>query len=244
MAERRRALVTGGSRGIGAAAVKALAARGLDVIFTYQHAEAEAETLAKELHAFPGRVEPRQYDLLTGDAESLVNFAVERMGGLDSVILNAGWWSGGRLVDLEPDQWWNIVETNLRSCHRLSRASIPVLTSSPAGSLTLLSSAVGLIGFPGDTAYGSAKAALVGFARSLAKEVGSQGVRVNVLAPGFVSTDMTAGIPDTSRDRILARTLLRRFASPEEMAASIVFLSEDATFTTGTVLSADGGWTL
>lgn len=213
-------------------------------MFTYHRAVKEAQAVADECQALTGRVTFVQHDLLGDDPIALVAGAVDVLGGLDSVILNAGWWSGGRLTDLDADTWWHVVETNLRSTHGIARAAMPHLQASAAGSLLLLSSAVAVSGFGGDTAYGSAKAALVGFARSLAKEVGRDGVRVNVLAPGFVATDMTAGIPDASRDRILGRTVLRRFASPDEMAVSVVFLSEDATFATGAVLSCDGGWTL
>jgi 3-oxoacyl-[acyl-carrier protein] reductase len=100
------------------------------------------------------------------------------------------------------------------------------------------------MGFPGDTAYAAAKSGMIGLARSLAKEVGREGTRVNVVAPGFVDTDMTAQIPDGSRGRILEATQLRRFGTAEEIARAIVFLAEDATYCTGSVLAADGGWSL
>jgi len=213
-------------------------------VFTYQSAQEQALAVTEACAGLTGEVSFLRHDLLGDDPQDLVTSAVERLGGLDSVVLNAGWWRGGTVSTLDPETWWRVVETNLRSTHGIARASLPHLEDSPAGSLLLVSSAVAVVGFAGDTAYGSAKAALVGFARSLAKEVGRTGVRVNVLAPGFVSTDMTAEIPDTSRDKILQRTVLRRFATADEMAASVVFLSEDATFATGAVLSCDGGWTL
>ncbi|MCI2421421.1 SDR family oxidoreductase [Saccharopolyspora sp. K220] len=107
----------------------------------------------------------------------------------------------------------------------------------------IVGSAVGSVGLPGDTAYASVKAAAVGFARSLAKELAPNGVRVNVLAPGFVDTDMASAVPDASRRRIADATPLGRFGTVEEIARAAVFLSEDATFCTGAVLAADGGWT-
>lgn len=110
--------------------------------------------------------------------------------------------------------------------------------------MLLISSVVGLVGHAGDTAYASAKAALVGFARSLAKEVGRDGIRVNVLAPGFVETDMTAEVSDRARNRLTDEMVLRRFGTTGEVADAAVFLAQDATYCTGTVLAVDGGWSL
>jgi 3-oxoacyl-[acyl-carrier protein] reductase len=240
----RTVLVTGGSRGIGRACVLEFARRGADVAFTYRgSAEASAE-LAASAADLPGRVLAFPYELRDGDAAQLVARVEESLGPLDSAVLNAGVWAGGRLGEVDPLAWWRVLETNLRGNHWLARAAIPSLLRSHSGSLVLMSSAVALTGFPGDTAYASAKAAMLGFARSLAHEVGHLGVRVNVLAPGFVETGMTSAIAEPARDRILRRTVLRRFGTAEEIARAAVFLSEDATFTTGAVLSADGGWTL
>lgn len=244
MQDSRTVLVTGGSRGIGRACVLEFAARGVDVAFTYQRGADAAETVLEAAGNLPGRVRAFRHELLDGDATELVSGVVDSFGRLDSAVLNAGMWNGGRLGELDPDAWWRVLETNLRGNQRLAREALPSLLESPSGSLVLVSSAVALTGFPGDTAYASAKAAMLGFARSLAHEVGSQGMRVNVLAPGFVQTEMTSAIPDGSRERILRRTVLRRFGAAEEVARAAVFLSEDATFTTGAVLSADGGWTL
>ena len=240
----RTVLITGGSRGIGRACVLEFARRGADVAFTYRGSVEAATDLADSASAMPGRIVALPHDLRDGDAEQLVARVEEALGPLDSAVLNAGVWAGGRLGDLDPLDWWRVLETNFRGNHWLARAALPSLLRSQSGSLVLMSSAVALTGFPGDTAYTSAKAAMIGFARSLAHEVGHLGVRVNVLAPGFVETGMTSAIADPARDRILRRTVLRRFGTAEEIAHAAVFLSEDATFTTGTVLSADGGWTL
>lgn len=240
----RTVLVTGGSRGIGAGAVRELSARGLSVVFTYRGAEQAAKELVAECDGVVGSVQARQYDLLDSDPAGLVAGIIESHGRLDSVVLNAGYWDGGRLVDMDSTAWWDVVEANLRGCARLSKAAVPAILESDNGSLVLVSSAVGIIGFAGDTAYASAKAAMIGFARSLAKEVGGKGMRVNVLAPGFISTDMTAAIPDGSRDRIVGDGVLRRMGTAAEMGKAIAFLSEDATYCTGSVLCADGGWTI
>ena len=240
----RVAVVTGGSRGIGAAIVGELTSRGVDVLFTYATNAAAADAVAADASGAAAEAVPTRYDLLAGDPEALLGLALTRWGRVDSIVLNAGMWAGGRIDRLDPDRWWEVVETNLRGAHRVARAAVPALRASPAGSVLLVASAVGLVGFPGDTAYASAKAGMVGLARSLAKELADDGVRVNVLAPGFVDTDMTAAIPPSSRDRILGRTVLGRFGTGAEIAKAAAFLSEDATFTTGAVLTADGGWTL
>jgi 3-oxoacyl-[acyl-carrier protein] reductase len=216
----------------------------VDVAFTYRRGEEAAASVLAAAAGLPGTVLPIRHDLLDGDASALVTTALDQFGRLDGAVLSAGVWDGGRIGDLDPDAWWRVVETNLRGTYRIARESLPHLLGSSAGSVVLVSSAVALTGFPGDTAYASAKAAMLGFARSLAHEVGSAGVRVNVLAPGFVDTEMTSAISGSARERILRRTVLGRFATPEEIARPAVFLSEDATFTTGAVLTADGGWTL
>ncbi|HEY0451196.1 SDR family NAD(P)-dependent oxidoreductase [Actinophytocola sp.] len=242
MAEPRVAVVTGGSRGIGAEITRQLAGRGLRVACTYRSGKDEANALAAELAT----------DVLTvhfelGDAESaesLVATVLERFGRLDTLVLNAGVWHGGRLEDLDPSLWWRVLESNVGGAAQVARAALPALRRGSAPSVTLVSSAVGIIGFPGDTAYGSAKAAMTGFARSLAKEVGRDGIRVNVLAPGFVETDMTAAIPERSRERIIADMVLRRLGTAAEVARAAVFLAEDATYCTGTILTVDGGWSL
>jgi 3-oxoacyl-[acyl-carrier protein] reductase len=239
----RCALVTGGSRGIGAATVGMLAARGVDVAFTYRDSVETAEKLLIDCADLPGQVTAHQYDMLGSDPTRLIAAAGPN-GRLDSLVLSAGTWAGGRLADIDQETWWSVIEANLRGAGRLAAAAVPALAASPAGSVTFVSSVVGLIGFPGDTAYAAAKSGMVGLARSLAKEVGRGGTRVNVLAPGFVATDMTAEIPDASKRHILDSTVLRRAGTAEEIARAVVFLAEDATYCTGTVLVADGGWAL
>jgi 3-oxoacyl-[acyl-carrier protein] reductase len=240
----RIALVTGGSRGIGAAIVRVLASRGVNVVFTYRQAREAADAVIDSCGDEGARIRAVAYDLLRSDPADLVAKAVDEFGGLDAAILNAGQWSGGLLERRSDAEWWETVEHNLRGAARLAAASIPRLRESASGSIVFVSSAVALIGFPGDTAYGAAKSGLFGLARSLAKELGGDGVRVNALAPGFVETDMTRSISGTARDMITSRALLRRFGNPEEIARAAVFLCEDATYCTGTTLTVDGGWSL
>lgn len=237
----RRALITGAGRGIGAAIANRLIGQGLHVAGTYR---SSATGLAELAERAPERVLALPYEL--GDnqsAHAAIKTITERWGGLDSLVLNAGQWRGGFLEDIADEDWAALLHANVVGAAQLTRAALPALRTGTAPSVLLVSSVVGLIGYAGDTAYASAKAAYIGLARSLAKEVGRSGIRVNVLAPGFVETDMTAQVPDIARQRILRETVLRRFGTVDEVADAAVFL-EGATYCTGTVLTVDGGWSL
>jgi 3-oxoacyl-[acyl-carrier protein] reductase len=235
------ALVTGGTRGIGREVVRGLAARGVRVGCGYHSAPDRARDLAAGL----AEVFPVRYELGSAPAaEAAIAATAGHFGRLDSLIVNAGIWSGGLIDRIDPDDWARVVQSNLIGAAQLCRAAVPRLREGASPSIVLVSSVVGEIGFPGDTAYAASKAGLIGLARSLAKELARDGIRVNVLAPGFAETDMTAGVSERARQRILDRTLLGRFASADEIARAAVFLSEDATFCTGTVLNVDGGWSL
>lgn len=238
----RTVLVTGGSRGIGEAIVRNLAARGANVGCGYRSGAERAVALAEDLGP---QVLPVKYELGSeSSALAAVHALTEVFGRLDAVILNAGVWDGGLIETLDSERWWTVIEQNVGSLAHMTRAALPKLREGEQPSILLVSSVVGLIGHVGDTAYASAKAAMIGFARSLAKEVGRESIRVNVLAPGFVDTDMTSAVPDKSRERIYSEAVLGRFGTPEEIATAAVFLSEDATYCTGTILSVDGGWSL
>lgn len=235
-------LVSGGSRGIGAAIVAELVARGGRVMATSRRGTPGH----KDSDDADGRVVMTRFEL--GDAasaETAVDAVVRHFGGLDHVVANAGVWAGGRLVDVDISGWSEIVEQNVVGTAQLCRAAIPRLRESHRSpSLTIVSSVVARIGSPGDTAYAAAKAALGGLSRSLACELGSDGIRVNVLLPGLVRTDMTGQLPVGALDRIVARLPMRRTADATEIARAAAFLVLDATYCTGTELVVDGGWQL
>lgn len=237
----RVVLVTGGSRGIGAAIVGRLAERGVRVACTYARGEVAAREVAER---YPGLVLPVRYVLGdAGSAREAVDGVVAEWGRLDGVVANAGVWAGGRLTRLPEAEWDRVVTDTLTGVAQLCRSVLPHLAGRDTDtSITIVSSVVGLIGHAGDTAYASAKAGLFGFAYSLAKEVAGDAVRVNVVAPGFVETDMTSEVGRRAREEISSQILLGRFGTADEVADATVYLSEDATYCTGTTLTVDGGW--
>jgi len=240
----RRILVTGGSRGIGRASVVECARRGADVILTYKSDRMMAEQAAREAEEFGVKVEIWQLDI--SDTESLRAFSEKIDNGpqIDAVVLNAGVWAGGRVGTIDDDTWWEVVETNLFGSYRITKLMLGMLRRSEVPSITMVSSVVGITGFPGDTAYSSAKGAMVSFAKSLAKEVVRDGIRVNVIAPGFVATDMTARLSEGVPDRVITEIPMARSGLPEEIAKGVAFLVFDGSYMTGTVLTMDGGWSL
>jgi len=235
-------LVTGGTRGVGAAIVHCLAARGAAVACGYHSSRDAAQLLADK---YPGQVLPVPYTLADAEsARAAVAATVTEYGRLDAVIANAGVWAGGKLTKLDEPTWNTVLTANVIGVAQLSRAAIPHLTGERDTSITIVSSVIGIIGGAGDTAYASAKAALIGFGRALAKEIARERIRVNLLAPGFVETDMTAQVTDASRRDISKDILLGRFAEANEIASAATFLCLDATYCTGSILTMDGGWSL
>jgi 3-oxoacyl-[acyl-carrier protein] reductase len=236
------ALVTGGSRGIGAAIARALDAHGADVAIGYRSREAEAEQVLEALA--PGATAHRADLTDEAQAHALVDDVRARHGALDILVLNAGVWRGGRIDSLPADDWHTVIDGCLTSVYNVAHRAVPLLRRSPRGRLVIVSSVIGLSGFPGDSAYSAAKAGLIGLTRSLARELGREGVTVNAVAPGYVETEMTQEIPDRSRDALLARTAIRRPGTVEDVASAVRFLVCDGDYVTGHVLVVDGGLTV
>jgi 3-oxoacyl-[acyl-carrier protein] reductase len=230
----RTALVTGASRGIGRAIASELARAGASVVLGYHSGAAEAEALASELG---GRA--IQADVSSSeDAKRLVDEA----GDVDILVNNAGLTRDGLLARMSDDDWRQVIETNLSSVFYTCRAVTRPMMKKRAGAIVNVSSIVGLHGNFGQTNYGASKAGIIGFTKSLARELGSRGVRANVVAPGYVKTRLTDEIPEEGRALMLANTPLGRLGDPEDIAGAVRFLcSDEAAFITGEVLLVDGG---
>jgi 3-oxoacyl-[acyl-carrier protein] reductase len=237
------AVITGGTRGIGLAVAKRLAADGYDVLLTYK-GDAEAAAAAKDDLADSGRqVEVVAADISTADgAGQAIEVAMKSLGRLDVLINNAGITRDTLLMRMNDDDWDEVLTTNLKGAFLTSKAAIRPMLRQRSGRIVNVSSVVGQVGNAGQANYAAAKAGLIGFTKSLAKEVGSRGITVNAIAPGFIDTRMTAGLPDEMKAMLLERTPLSRFGTPEDVAGAVAFLvGPDASFITGHTLTVDGG---
>lgn len=240
------ALVTGASRGIGRATATALAGCGAAVIVNYRgQAEAAAEVVA-QIEAAGGRATAVQADVsAAADVERLVKATTETYGSLDILVNNAGIARDNLLLRMKDDEWDSVIDTNLRGTYLLTKAVLRPMMRARWGRIITITSVVGLMGNAGQANYAAAKAGLIGFTKSVAREMASRGITANSVAPGFVETDITSGLNDTIRQAALAAIPLGRWAQPEEIAHMVAFLASDAAaYITGQTLAVDGGMTM
>jgi len=232
--EGKTALVTGASRGIGRAIASELARAGASVVVGYRSGKDEAESLAAEIGG-------RAVQADVSDADEAKHL-VEEAGDLDILVNNAGLTRDGLLARMSDDDWRTVIETNLSSVFYTCRAACRPMMKKRAGSIVNVSSIVGVHGNWGQTNYGASKAGIIGFTKSLARELGSRNVRANVVAPGYVKTQLTDVLPEQATAAMLENTPLGRLGDPEDVAGAVRFLcSDDASFITGEVLLVDGG---
>jgi 3-oxoacyl-[acyl-carrier protein] reductase len=228
------ALVTGASRGIGRAIAVELAGAGAEVVVGYRTGRGEAEAVAAEIGG-------RALEADVSDAGSAAAL-VEAAGDLDILVNNAGLTRDGLLARMSDDDWRTVIDTNLSSVFYTCRAVARPMMRKRAGSIVNLSSIVGVHGNPGQTNYAASKAGIIGFTKSLARELGSRNVRANVVAPGYITTQLTDVLPDEAKQAMLTNTPLGRLGDPEDVAGAVRFLCSDAAaFVTGVVLLVDGG---
>jgi 3-oxoacyl-[acyl-carrier protein] reductase len=232
--EGKTALVTGASRGIGRAIAIELSGAGAEVVLAYNSGRDEAHAVATEVG---GRAV--QADVSDPDSAKAL---VDEAGELDILVNNAGVTRDGLIARMPDEDWRTVLETNLSSVFYTCRAAARGMMRRRSGAIVNLSSIVGVHGNPGQTNYGASKAGIIGFTKSLARELGSRGVRANVVAPGYVTTQLTDVLPEEAREAMLANTPLGRLGDPADVARAVRFLvSDEASFITGEVLLVDGG---
>ncbi len=248
MAERplegRVTLVTGGSRGIGAAISRDLAAHGAKVAVNYAANREAADAVVAEITAAGGTAVAIGGDVADPEqAGAMVDQAEEALGDdLWNLVANAGITRDNLISRITPEDWDRVIDVNLGGTFHVCRAASRKLLRKKRGSIVTMSSVVGLHGNFGQTNYAASKGGVIALTKALAKEVGSRGIRVNCVAPGYISTELTDVLPDEIRDVLLGQTPLGRLGEPDDIAGTVRFLlSDEAAFITGAVLSVDGG---
>jgi 3-oxoacyl-[acyl-carrier protein] reductase len=238
-------LVTGSSRGIGAAVARQAAAEGAQLAVHYRTGADEAERVVAEARAAAGAdARAFQAELRDGDAaERLVGQVVQTFGRLDGLVNNAGMDQRGPTLELPPDEWDAVIATNLTAGFRTTRAAIPVMLEQGSGSIVNIASRLGQMGIAETAAYSAAKAGLIGLTRSLAREFSARGVRINAVAPGVTITEMTTALVESEEGKRRLRDMaLGRFGTADEVAAAVVFLLSDAaSLFTGQTLNPNAG---
>ena len=239
----RIALITGASRGIGRATALELAAAGAAIGVNYRSDEAGAAAVVGEIEAAGGRALALQADVANPEeAAALVARCEDELGELDALVCNAGITRDNLIARITPEDFDAVIATNLGGTFHVCQAAARRMLRRRRGSIVTMSSIVGIHGNAGQTNYSASKAGLVGLTKSLAKEIGSRGVRVNCIAPGYISTELTDVLPEGAREALLGSTPLGRLGEPEDVARCVRFLVSDASgFVTGAVLAVDGG---
>lgn len=241
--ENEIALVTGASRGIGKAIALALAKEGAHVFVNYTSRSQSAEEVCHEIQKCGGSASPIQFDVSNvKDTQEKVESILKEKKRISILVNNAGITKDNLLLRYSVDDWDKVLDTNLRSAFIISQMVIRPMMKERKGSIIHMSSIVGLIGNPGQSAYCAAKAGLIGLTKSMAKELASRNIRVNAIAPGFITTEMTSDLIAEQKDEILKNVPLKRMGTPDEVAHAVLFLSsERSQYITGQVIQIDGG---
>jgi 3-oxoacyl-[acyl-carrier protein] reductase len=239
------ALVTGASRGIGRAIALALAAEGAKIALNYVSRSDAAATVQEAVHALGSEGWPVQADVaVAADVERMATRVLDHFGQVDVLVNNATVHRGRRVHRLPESDWDTVIDSCLKGAYHCCHQILPQMIERRSGRIINISSFVGRTGWAGDTAYGAAKAGLVGFTRSLAKELAPYGITANVVMPGYIRTDMTAALTPKNVEQMLALIPLGRAGKPEDVAEVVTFLASRAAYVTGAVYVVDGGLSL
>jgi 3-oxoacyl-[acyl-carrier protein] reductase len=241
--EGKVALITGASRGIGKGIAATFVEHGAKVAFSYRSSDDKAKALEEELTQSGGVAKGFRSDAAKFDeAQSLVDEVVKEFGTIDILINNAGITRDNLLMRMSEEQWDEIMEVNLKSCFNLTKASMRTMLKARSGSIINMSSVVGVKGNAGQANYAASKAGIIGFSKSVAAELGSRNIRCNVIAPGFIETEMTGALDEKVVQEWRDAIPLKRGGSPEDVANLALFLGSDlSAYITGQVINVDGG---
>ena len=239
--EDKVAIVTGGSRGIGKGIVQEFVHQGAKVVFSYRSSADEANAMVSDLgedKAIAVQSDASKMD----DAQNLIQTALDNFGRIDILVNNAGITKDNLMLRMSEDQWDDVIEVNLKSVFALTKAALRTFLKQRSGSIINMSSVVGVFGNAGQANYAASKAGIIGFSKSIAKEVGSRGIRCNTVTPGFIETEMTEELNEQTRDSYIANIPLKDFGSVDDIANVCTFLGSDQSrYITGQVISVCGG---
>lgn len=243
MLKGKTAIVTGAARGIGRAIALKLASNGVNIVLNYRSSEEKAIEVEEEIKKLGVEVLRVKGDIskLT-DVENLVNSAKDRFGVIDIMVNNAGITKDTLILRMKEEEFDSVIDTNLKGVFNCLKAITPIMVKQKTGKIINLSSVVGIVGNAGQVNYAASKAGVIGMTKSLAKEVGSRGITVNAVAPGFIETEMTEVLGEKLKEESKKAIPLKRLGKPEDVAAVVSFLaSDEANYVTGQVINVDGG---
>ena len=237
------ALVTGGSRGIGRAVAIELAKEGAAVVINYAGNKAAAEEVQSIITQMGGKAMIIQADVSDEkSAMQMVEEVIAQLGGIDILVNNAGITRDGLFIRMKEEDWNAVINTNLTGIFNCTKVAAKYMMKKRSGRIINMSSVSGIMGNAGQTNYAAAKAGVIGFTKSLAREMASRGITVNAVAPGFIATDMTAAMPEKAQEHVLTSIPLGKMGKPEDIANAVLFLASDkASYITGQVIHVDGG---